>query len=400
MSIKRTITTILIAAIPLVALGDLNILAIGDSHTTGETTTALRSSYRPYLDQSIRNFQSLPNSSAANLTVNWLGTKVDTAHVPTGSSPIAIDGTWSGPPTRDRHQAVSGISSLGYANSNSAQLATAKNLLAATPSSDDNLALIFLGTNDFGLFENPNSTSSVQTGWTSSRFNPTEIVDSIMSIVNDLQDVSVDPDLEVLIAAIPPVDERRRYTVTGDPNNLGAGNLWNESDRTCTVNNIASGGLCNGTHQDLAHWDGTKFVLGPGADAAGAPLVTDSNDIIAAVNDALQVWASGQTNVGFVDPFDQSGGYQLNGTAGDVNVDGGGAFNLVQDANGELEDLADGLHLTAIGDQYYASAFWEQGVRLQLSESASAQAVPEPSSFLFLGWLAMLSLSARRYFRR
>lgn len=398
MSIRRTLLAVLLAT-PLVAQADLNIIAIGDSHTVGDIS-AQRSSYRPYLDQSIRNFQTLPNNNAANLNVNWLGTSSESnnAYVPTGSDPIAVDAAaWSG---RDNHQAQSGISSLHYTDPPPAvavaQIDNVKSAITAAPADDTNLALILLGSNDFGMFQSASATHPAQLGWTSSRFDPTQVFDSITGIVNALQDLSVDPDLEVLIAAIPPVDERRRYTESTDPASPGIGNLWNETDRHCT-----SGSLCNGLHQDLVHWDDVtmSFVLGPGADGLGAPAVTDSNHIIGALNDALQAWASGRTNVGFVDPFRPSGGYALMGPTGDEAVDNGGAFDLVG-INGELEDLSDGLHLTAVGDQYYAAAFWEQGVRLTLSETANAESVPEPSSFLFLGCVGLLTVGVRRYFLR
>lgn len=388
----RTVSVFLsLALMASPAFADLNILAIGDSHTEGDIGSS-RASYRPYLDQSIRNHQSVTGSATTSVTVNWLGTNTNTAYTPTGSNPITITGDWTGPPSRDQHQATGGVSSAVYA---STHLTTATNQISATSSTDDNLALILLGTNDFAMFPNASVNGPNAVGWTSNRSNPLDVVDSIKSIVQSLQ--VADPNIQTLIAAIPPVDSRQQYSATS------SGRLWLETDRVCTA--TGAGNLCNGTHQDLVHWDGAQFVAGGGVDN-GVPTgrtnaIASSNDIIGVVNRELQAWANltTNTNIGFVDPLDTNRQDQLRGSSGDVAVDGGDNFDLTPDGTGHLDDLSDGLHFTAIGDQYYAAGFWEQGVRLQLIETANAQAVPEPSSFLFVGLVAVGGIGFRRFRR-
>lgn len=348
-------------AIALPAQADLNILAIGDSHTEGKNDTdegIFRSTYRPYLDQSIRNFQALGLNDADTVTVNWLGNRGGKAAPVPNDSPIPVDGNWP-----DLHQAVSGVSALHYDSG------PANSLLNGTPVDDHNLVLLLLGSNDFGMF--PSSTA--RWGWSSSRFRPTEIVDSIVDLISGFP-----MDTETLIAAIPPVDVRRRYTATT------AGNYWFESER---INGA------NGAHQDLVHWDGERFVIGPGVDNRDA----STNDIIDAVNYALQQWAENESNVSFVSPFHPDGDYHLRGATELVDVNSGDPFNLVPNGDGHLDLLTDGIHLSSLGDQYYAAAFWEGGVRSALTNTAAAQAVPEPSSFLFLALLSMLVASARKY---
>lgn len=380
-SLDRAIKSslILILAVSL-ANADLNILAIGDSHTVGKndtTNSIFRSSYRPYLDQSIRNFQSLGINDADTVTVNWLGNAGATTGPIPHDSPIAVDSNWT-----NRHLAESGVAARGYDQSDAVAA------LNGTAAGDRNLVLMLLGSNEFGMFTS-NEPSSF--GWSSNDFTPTRVVDSISAIIADFP-----TDTETLIAAIPPVDERRRYLAKDPSTNFDgkAGNLWFESER------IISGG-----HQDLVHWDGSQFVIGGGqdVDSSGnplpAPLDASSNDIIDAVNYALFQLADSDPNVTFVDPFLSGGGYELQGPAvTPASVNSGLPFNRTPDNVGQLDLLTDGIHLSPVAEQYYAAAFWQGGVRAAISEVAAAQAVPEPTSFLFLGLLSMLAASARRFF--
>ena len=380
-SLDRTITgwsIFLMFAVCLHAHADLNILAVGDSHTVGKNEAPIfRSSYRTYLDQSIRNFQSLGISDADTVNVNWLGAPGGTTGPVPNDSPIAVDNNWT-----NRHLAESGIAARNYDPSD------AYTALNATSPGDRNLVLMLLGTNEFGMFPSTDTH-----GWASNDFIPTRVVDSIGNII-----AGFPADTETLIAAIPPVDERRRYVAADNINNVPGtpGNLWYESERITGS---------NGQHQDLVHWDGVRFVIGGGTDvdANGNPLATpidaSSNDIIDAVNYAFFQLAESNANVTFIDPFLSSGGYQLQGpTIAPVEVNNGASFNRTPDGNGQLDLLTDGIHLAPIAEQYYAAAFWEGGVRSALTETAAAQAIPEPSSFLFLGLLSMLVGSARRFF--
>ena len=380
-SLNRTFgsSILLVLVMCVSAQADLNILAIGDSHTVGKndtTNSIFRSSYRPYLDQSIRNFQALGINDADTVTVNWLGDQgAVTGPIPQDST-ITVDSNWT-----NRHLAESGIAARGYDPSDAA---TALN---ATAPGDRNLVLMLLGSNDFGMFPSTDAH-----GWSSNDHIPTRVVDSISQII-----AALPTDTETLIAAIPPVDERRRYLAKDTSTGFAgkAGNLWSESDRITGA---------NGQHQDLVHWDGVRFVIGAGqdVDASGNPLATaldaSSNDIIDAVNYALLQLADNNPNVTFVDPFLSGGGYSLQGSnVNPASVNSGLPFDRTPEINGQLDLLTDGIHLAPVAEQYYAAAFWEGGVRAAISETAAAQAVPEPTSFLFLGLLSMLVASARRF---
>jgi hypothetical protein len=361
------------------ASADLNILAIGDSQTVGNKSSAIpRPSYRPYLDQSIRNYQALGIDDTDTVSVNWLGSRSNlAAQPPAASAPYTVDSNWV-----DRHQAIEGISSLRYVTprdpaTQTDQLDLAKSLVsAAAAPGDTNVVLILLGTNDFNM-----RADSSANGWNGDRFTPTDVIDSIQTIVSEFRALSL--DVETMIAAIPPVDQRDAYTSSQ------AGRFWLESDRT----------LSSGGNQDLVHWNGTEFVVGPGTDDGGARDAS-SNEVIDAVNRALMNWANEAANddVRFVNPFDDPNinDYSLMGPSGSVSI--GSGLDLTPGSSGEFNYLTDGVHLNDIGDQYYASAFWEAGLRATLSNTAAAQSVPEPSSFLFLGFVGMLALSSKRYF--
>ena len=62
-------------------------------------------------------------------------------------------------------------------------------------------------------------------------------------------------------------------------------------------------------------------------------------------------------------------------------------------------DLIDGLHLNSDGDQKYAAAFYKGVLDTVLSDAVAA-AVPEPSSFAFMGLVALFGATVRRYRRR
>ena len=177
--------------------------------------------------------------------------------------------------------------------------------------------------------------------------------------------------IEILIGAIPPVDERRRW----DSTDAGSsGFLWYESERGEDVD-----------------------------DDPNTDLTT--NQVIDLINAQLAALAASSDYITFVDTMAPTYLIDENGTAVPVKPDGSGnpqGFDVPDDPadmSFVSDDLLDGVHLNLVGDQIVAGNFWDSGLRAWVSAAATATAVPEPSSFLLVGLLGGLVV-AGRYSRR
>jgi hypothetical protein len=278
---------------------------------------------------------------------------------------------------------------------------------------DQNVATIILGTNDVPILGFNGTRHSWNFSGSPLR-NVTQNDQSqgfIKDVVSSL--VAADPNIEILLAATPYTDTRKGF-VYGSTDNAF---YWTEADReTVRLNNGNPGNPINGYVTDVVTWEGgqwvdSRFANAPdgfdGRDDNGD--LPDTNDVIDVLNRELEAYAGTNSNVTFVNPLEQNPGNIPGGdwtlVGPDINnpnvtVDSGGVFDLQFDGSGELDELVDGLHLSFTGDQYYAAAFWEEGLRSIIANAAGAPSVPEPSSFAFLGLIATVGCIAKRIKRK
>lgn len=247
-------------------------------------------------------------------------------------------------------------------------------------------------------------------------------------------DVPGNPLIKVLILAIPPVDERQRYNGGGpemlvpdvanlDPFPVKNSFLWTENDRETIIDTDFNP---NSFEQDFVtntgggNSFGAPFEESPepsGGSHTGANngthslSNTDTNHVIGVINDQLQEFTTTNdpsNNFIFVNPFESTHLVDSDGSL--VPVDGGGTFDMggtnrgtwnaaLNGGSGAADnpnhDLADGLHLNFTGDQYYAGNIWDAPGGLKAIIN-SAVGVPEPSSFAFLGLVAVVGGVAKR----
>ena len=407
--LAKTATVIFLSAWATIAQADFKIVTIGDSLAKGFNADAFfsdgpngdpgtpvpkRSSFRPFLAQSIENFLNNLPSGPSPIDVDWIGNQGETEITPApgesvigylDTNPNDINPNWridaSG---QHRHGAIGGTSSLSYAQK---EITPLINSISGQISADDTVvATILLGTND--LIRTNHSTPVV------TNIGNHGVQGYVGDIISDL--MTMKSDIQVLVAGIPPVGDWRTPL---DPTDSGinsrteaGGFAWTEAGR--------------GT-EDLVRWsdaDGKWIAADGNPDDPGAPAdPADVNDVVMVINEQLADLAASLSNVKYVDPFtDPTTLTQFDGSSEDV--DGGGTFDVTNVwpapfPAGENTDLEDGLHLNAIGDQYYAGAYWNQGLQAALSEAIEA-AVPEPSSFLFLGLLSVVATATRRFRRQ
>lgn len=379
---------VLVAALQVDGSDEFDIITIGDSLTRGSTIEPLRASYRPYLWQTIDNFLGAPRNNPNGITVDFVGTEghaFATEVTPKGDqTPIEIDPAW------DRHhQGFGGASSLSfsrhYEGPSNARVPNQRfigNVLDTLNQAGDTpeVALIFLGPDDLPILYDGDGFN---------RGNPMDAVTSIQTIVEILHNgydgewgsqtdphltVEGNPSMEVLITALPPVDERQRYD--GDvPNLFPPVNtfLWTENDRRQLF----------GKTQDFIRETSPMSGVYVNGGGDGALTYTDSNDLIGVMNELLEDFADSTPKVTFVDPLDQTKDAFLVGADGvtDVLVDNGGRFDLSTeggafDSEGVSQnpntDLSDGLHLNFTGDQYYAAHLWHGGLKALISQASGA----------------------------
>lgn len=410
---------------------EVNIVTIGDSLTQGSQTAnatqAGLATYRPYLVGTVNNYLDTAAVNPGGITANFRGDNGDTAITP-ATTPIALTG-WS---TENTDHEGQGQSSAGtWLSQNWIDNRVQPHLQAS-----NNVALIMLGTNDLALFD----WNGSQHGFNTS--NPMEVVNRrnqflsgnpadpglyqgyIPQLVDQLQ--ALDPNIHTFIAPIPYVDQTLDFAYGAD----GSGGWWyNETDRQLMGDN-PQGSPINGW--DFLHandivtedpnnpgqfYDSRYVPAGVnGGNADGVDGDSDgkttTNDIIRGINQALEEYVKqAPGNVTFVDALEQGVSWNLV-DVGNVTklVDGGNDFS--EDDSGSLSnpDLADGLHLSYTGDQKYAAAFWEAAgvtsnpnahanLRSFISATAAA-AVPEPSSFLFLGLVSVMGIGVNRFRRK
>lgn len=358
----------------------ITILPIGDSLTTGKASapSGPRASYRPYLWQSIDNYLRSVDSS---LTVDFVGSNHHVARTPSGIeesrigynelNPNAVNPEWD----KD-HFATAGFASMSFEGS------------TVTDEINDNIrttvdiALILLGTNDL-VRGNVGSGNPLAEGTTT--------LGNIKDVVSQLQ--AHNADIEVIIGAVPPVADRDSMDPTkarydGDYN-------WDEGSR----------------RQDLVEWDGSRYRMAGPANVSNPSLnnygggTATSNDVVQALNDALEKYAAVTHGVRFVDP--KHSGLMLYDypTQGTVAIDPLDPTRADDSFGDDINpDYIDGLHLNFGGDQKYAAAFFAGILDVIQYHSgpvpAAAQAVPEPGGFTYLGLTIVLGAIAGRYRQR
>ena len=365
----------------------ITILPIGDSLSTGKAgaPSGPRASYRPYLWQSIDNYLSALSST---VTVDFVGSNPNVAVTPTGDSLIGYNSSNQNsinPSWDNDHFATAGVASGSFTGSVVTDEIN-NNLGGNAP----DIAMILLGTNDLYWGNvggsNPLFTNSTTLG-------------NIQDIVSQFPTTT-----EVLLAPIPPVAYRADAAFNNNYN-------WTETNRKNPANNSQNLQL------DYVKWDSTlnKYVSAEGSANNSDPTANNkpdgnggfedatSNDVIQVLNDILKDYADADAmdNVTWVDPF-------VSGTLANYPFE----LDEVTDpldptryddddtpSDNVNSDLIDGLHLNSDGDQKYAAAFYKGVLDTVLSDAVAA-AVPEPSSFAFMGLVALFGATVRRYRRR
>lgn len=412
---------------------EVNIITIGDSLTQGSLDPNAQqnglATYRPYLVGTVNNYLNTQAVNPAGITAEFHGDRGDLALTPSASdTPIALTG-WSAEKADHEGQ---GQSSAGTWLNNG----WIGSRVADDIQSQNNVALIMLGTNDLALFDwngnqhgfntsNPMEVVNRRTQFLSGNSNDPGLYQGyIPQIVDQLQ--ALDPNIQTFIAPIPYVDQTLDFAYGAG----GSGGWWyNETDRE-TMGNNPDGSPINGWDYLHANDIVTEDPNNPGQfyDSRYVPAGvnggnadgvdgdsdgnTTTNDIIRGINQALEEYVKqAPGNVTFVDALEQGVSWNLV-DAGNVTklVDGGNDFSVDDSGNLSNPDLADGLHLSFTGDQKYAAAFWEAAgvtsnpnahanLRSFISATAAA-AVPEPSSFLFLGLVSVMGIGANRFRRK
>ena len=410
---------------------DVNIITIGDSLTQGSLDPNAQqnglATYRPYLVGTVNNYLNTPAVNPSGITADFSGDRGDLALTPTGSdTPIALTG-WDVEKADHEGQ---GQSSAGSWLANNWINSRVADDLQAT----NNVAVIMLGTNDLALLDwDPNAGPNQNGQHLFNTSNPMQVVNDrvnglyegfIPQLVDQLQ--ALDPNVHTFIAPIPYVDQ----TLDFEYGATGSGGWWyNETDRELTGDNpqgdpingwdfVSANDIVTEDPNNPGQFYDSRYVPAGvnGGNADGVDGDTDgnttTNDIIRGINQALEEYVKqAPGNVTFVDALEQGVSWNLV-DVGNVTrlVDGGNDFS--EDDSGSLSnpDLADGLHLSFTGDQKYAAAFWEAAgvtsnpnahanLRSFISATAAA-AVPEPSSFLFLGLVSVMGIGANRFRRR
>lgn len=388
----------------------VTILPIGDSTTMGNVSSPTYFTYRPYLEQTAQNFLNLPGGNPNGIpNPDFVGDfrpgeSAMTAPTPTGgNTPFPIDSDWD-----YDHEGIGGSSSLTYANN------WITDAVTHLSGSDQNVATVVLGANDGTVLKFDNYGGFMRHGWNISQTPLKNVMQNngsqgyIMDVVDAL--VAADSNIEILLAATPHVDTRKQFVYGSTTNTF----YWTELDRETIRVNAGGTGPIPGYVTDIVTWEGGQWVDSrlattpdghTGVDNNGDP--ADVNDVIDVTNRTLAAYAASHSNVTFVNPLEQNpanipgGSWTLvgpNAGSPNVTVDGGGVFDLP--VNGSVsDDLVDGLHMSFSGDQYYAAAFWEGGLR-SIIATASGSAIPEPSSFAFLGLIATAGCVAKRVRRK
>lgn len=409
---------------------DVNILTVGDSLTRGNNIRGglPRASYRPYLWQTARNYLDNMPGGDQGVAINFIGTEGNTSVTPVfpAQSAIPIDGNWD-----KSHQGFGGASSLSYTDlgrphrPNSRFMGNVLDRLNKAGTVPD-VALVLLGTNDLAVLGNRGSRSS----FLFNRLDPLDAVGSIETVATILRDgynsnndpnyggqfgdqfiVEGNPDVKVLIAALPPIDESQRYNGGGrsdlvsDVENLSPEVptntfVWTERDRETIIDINFNPHIFE---QDLITNTGGGGPFGhPFERSVGTPSVNgaesldaDANDVIGVMNDMLVDLANDAVkdpndNWIFVNPFEAT--HLVDADGGKVDVDNGGTFDMGGTGRAVWDpelyggaggfrtspnpELADGLHLSFSGDQYYAGNFWDApgGVRSVLLDAVMESA--------------------------
>ena len=406
------------------AVADINVLAIGDSLTRGNRRDSAPplATYRPYLWQTARNYLDTVPGGTHGVDINFIGTEGNSSVTPIYpiQSAIPIDNDWD-----MNHQGFGGATSQSFTTlgrttrPNSRFMGNVLDRLNKAGTVPD-VATILLGTNDLAVIGNQGSA----TGFVFNRMDPLDAVDSIEFIATVLRDgynsnndpeyqgqfgsqliVEGNPDIKVLIAAVPPIDETRRFNGGGTqdlaadaPNEFPGTTphswIWTENDRENIVDtNFRSTGLFD---QDLitntggGGQFGAPFERASGSADTSQSTETDANDVIGVMNDlifdlTMDELKDPHDNWIFVNPFEST--HLLDANGNEVAVDNGQTFDLggtgraIWDptinggAGGFVtspnHDLADGLHLSFSGDQYYAGNFWDAdgGIRSILDDA-------------------------------
>ena len=399
---------LLVGAIGSTSFATFDILTIGDSLTSGKSSSVERASYRPYLWQSIQNYLQ---ENSSGLQVDFVGSATggnDGSVIPAGDPGTAADGNQ--PQSVIGYDAGSGKVSnainpawasdaehFSFPGASSSTLASMIDTELTNYSSSNpiEVAVIMLGTND--LREGNIGGANINDGSNNPLSGSVTTVGNINSIVDSL--VMHNPSIEVLVAGLPPTAERGSVT----QNQLYG---WNEENR-----------FVNGNSQDIVEWDSSasKYVVATNPNHADPNANNENgghanaNDVIDVLNDLLEDYAVNGThsgNVTYVDPFaanlrlwDVDTGGQNPVLVGDDATDTLDPTRLDTVGDNVNDDLIDGLHLNYTGDQWYAAAIFE-GLLPTLSPAANAASVPEPGSFLFFGMVTVVGGVRRRFFRR
>lgn len=403
------------------AYADFKILAVGDSLSSGKIDISVpdRASYRPYVWQSIENYLSFNNDMTNPLTVDFVGSQSGSAATPSGT--YNVDGSMSqsvvgygaggdansiNPAWDDDHYALPGRKTDSFLGTGSDPISTElTNLVGAGDTPD--LAIVMLGTND--LIQG-SGNNNIFTGTNTTLGN-------IQSIISDL--LSVNSSMQILMAPIPPVAYR-------EPAPSVFNQQFNWTEETRIESPITADGSGSFISRDLVEWNasenkyevaGTNTSISnsnPNLNNEGGGDAT-SNDVVQVLNDVLQEFAEDDgstfalsTNVSWIDPFTSNTAqkFLVDHDGSNQFVDGSTGFDPTRydDDNTPADnintDLIDGLHLNYLGDQHYAGAIFAQGLLPAIEAAVAAQAVPEPSSFLFLSMLALAGGIANRNRRR
>lgn len=367
----------------------ITILPIGDSLSTGKAgaPSGPRASYRPYLWQSIDNYLSALSST---VTVDFVGSNPNVAVTPTGDSLIGYNSSNQNsinPSWDNDHFATAGVASGSFTGSVVTDEIN-NNLGGNAP----DIALILLGTND--LFWG-------NVGQSNPLFNMSTTLGNIQNIVGQLPSTT-----EVLLAPIPPVAYRADANFNNNYN-------WTETTRSNPYDTDP-----NNHPKDYVAWNSTlnKYVSAEGytpndsdptannkPDGNGGFEDATSNDVIQVLNDILKDYADADAmdNVTWVDPFVSGtlANYPFENDVVTAPMDPTRYDDTDTPSDNVNSDLIDGLHLNSDGDQKYAAAFYKGVLDTVLSDAVAA-AVPEPSSFAFMGLVALFGATVRRYRRR
>lgn len=368
-----------LAASPVTFAETITILPIGDSMTTGKAAapSGPRASYRPYLWQSIDNYL---RSNESSLTVDFVGSNRHVARTPSGvdesqigydeTNPNSVNPAWD-----KNHFATAGFASRSFEGS--VVTDEINNNIGTTV----DIALILLGTNDL-VRGNIGAGNPLAEGSTT--------LGNIKDVVFQLQ--THNADIKVVIGAVPPVSDRDSMDSTKQ--RYDSNYNWDESSR----------------RQDLVEWDGSRYRLAGPANASNPGLNNDgggeasSNDVVQALNDALENYAAVTHGVSFVDPRDSDLMLYNYPSQGTVAIDPLDPTRADDSFGDDINpDFIDGLHLNYSGDQKYAAAFFADILDVIQPASGSVPAasytVPEPSALTLLG-LAVIGWGVIRGHRR